>query len=121
MPLGFAFHPLFLKLSAFKQWRTQVSLDYRSFLWINYAIALVTSLMLSSPSQKLVDDFELTEDEAPKTYQTKEVQTEKAIVITEGEYEQLLQKAAVCADFVWYCGSHASMQKTRKCSFATTF
>ena len=56
------------------------------------------TLTLSSPSQKLVDDFDLTEDEAPKTYQTKEVKTEKAS-ITEGEYEQLLQKAGICADF----------------------
>ena len=57
------------------------------------------TLTLSSPSQKLVDDFELTEDEAPKTYQIKEVQTEKAIVSTEEEYEQLLQKAGTRADF----------------------
>lgn len=55
------------------------------------------TVTLSSPSQKLVDDFELSE--ASKTFQEKEVQTEKGIFISEEEFERLRQKAETCADF----------------------
>ena len=55
------------------------------------------TVTLSSPSQKLVDDFELSESEP--TYQEKEVQTETGIFISEEEFEQLQQKAETCSDF----------------------
>ena len=59
------------------------------------------TVTLSSPSQKLLDDFELTDNEEPevKTYEEKEVQTEEAVFITKEEFEQLQQKASTCAEF----------------------
>ena len=59
------------------------------------------AVTLSSPSQNLLDDFELTDNEEPevKTYEEKEAQTEEAVFITKEEFEQLQQKASTCAEF----------------------
>ena len=59
------------------------------------------TVTLSSLSQKLIDDFELTDNEEPepKTYEEKEVQTEEAVLITKDEFEELQQKASTCAKF----------------------
>ena len=59
------------------------------------------TVTLSSPSQKLIDDFELTDNEEPelKTYEEKEVQTEEAVLITKDEFEELQEKARTCAKF----------------------
>ena len=59
------------------------------------------TVTLSSPSQKLLDDFELTDNEEPEvvTYEEKEVQTEEAVFITKEEFKQLQQKASTCAEF----------------------
>ena len=54
---------------------------------------------LSSPSQKLVDNFELSESEPTKTYQEKDIQTENGIFISKEEFEQLWQKAETYSDF----------------------
>jgi hypothetical protein len=57
------------------------------------------TVTLSSPSQKLVVDFELSESPSTKTYQEKEVQTEHGIFTSVEEFEQLRQKAETCFDF----------------------
>ena len=53
---------------------------------------------LSNPSQEQVDDLDLTDKKAPSTYQTKELQTEKCIFLTEEEYNLLKQMAETCPD-----------------------
>ena len=47
------------------------------------------TVTLSNPSQEQVNDLDLTDEKAPSTDQTKEVQTEKCIFLTEEEYDLL--------------------------------
>ena len=56
------------------------------------------TVTLSNPSQGQVDDLDLTDEKEPSTYQTKEVQTEKCIFLTEDEYDLLKQEAETCPD-----------------------
>ena len=63
-----------------------------------YSQGSEATVTLNNPSQEQVDELDLTDEEAPPTYQTKDVQTEKCIFLTEEEYDLLKQKAERCPD-----------------------